>query len=134
MCNSIPTSTGKLPPEFALAKLLQQELNVDIDPGKLRIFIRLGWDRAAPLLHAIHDDGAPEKTIQKYDGATLDRLRDLQDKNNSPAIPAAIAEIERLYDIVGTIRRECGTPWIENEDARRAIKRLCDRADGASST
>jgi hypothetical protein len=37
-------------------------------------------------------------------------------------------EIASLHDLLGTIRRECGTPWIEAEQARKEIARLCARA------
>lgn len=36
----------------------------------------------------------------------------------------AADEIEKLLGILGTIRRECGTPWIAPDDARTAIMRL----------
>jgi hypothetical protein len=48
-------AADRTPPEELLAKLFREDLGVEINPMALRMFIRLRWDRAQVLAHAIHD-------------------------------------------------------------------------------
>lgn len=42
-------------PEKLLAKMFKEDLNVDIEPQALRMFIRMRWDRVSATAHAIHE-------------------------------------------------------------------------------
>lgn len=42
----------------------------------------------------------------------------------------AASELEKCLELIGTIRRECGTPWITDNQARKEIARLVDRFNG----
>jgi hypothetical protein len=42
-------------PEVLLARLFKSDLNVDINPQALRMFVRTRFSRLSPLTHAIHD-------------------------------------------------------------------------------
>jgi hypothetical protein len=45
------------PAEISLAKLLKDDLGVEINPQALRMFIRARWDRVSLLAHVIHSRG-----------------------------------------------------------------------------
>jgi hypothetical protein len=47
--------TPEKDPEVLLAKAFKDDLNVDINPQALRMFIRMRWLRVSGLAHAIHD-------------------------------------------------------------------------------
>jgi hypothetical protein len=60
--------------ERKLAALILTKLDVDIDPAKLREFIKSEWRTIAPLAHIVHS--APDYTKPLYDmpdpsGATM---------------------------------------------------------------
>lgn len=42
-------------PEVSLAKAFKSDLNVDINPQALRMFIRTRWSRISTLAHKIHE-------------------------------------------------------------------------------
>ena len=42
-------------PEVLLSRAFKQDLNVEINPQALRMFIRSRWDRVQKLAHKIHD-------------------------------------------------------------------------------
>lgn len=50
-------ATNCTPPEDRLARMMSNDLGVDIDPKKLREFICLQWYYVAKYAHAIHDAG-----------------------------------------------------------------------------
>ncbi len=45
-------------PEVELAKLIKDSLDIDVQPGILRLFIKAEWDAIARAAHAIHGRGA----------------------------------------------------------------------------
>lgn len=42
-------------PEISLAHAFKSDLNVDINPQALRMFIRTRWSRVSTLAHKIHE-------------------------------------------------------------------------------
>jgi hypothetical protein len=44
-------------PEILLARAFKDDLNVDINPTSLRMFVRARWARVSTLAHKIHDAG-----------------------------------------------------------------------------
>lgn len=50
-----PTYVGKeTPPEELLAKMIKDDIGVDINPQVLRLWVRWRWDRMTPIAHRIH--------------------------------------------------------------------------------
>ena len=47
-------ASAVIDPEIRLANLIKEELNVDINPQALRMFIRSKWNRVSVLAHSIH--------------------------------------------------------------------------------
>lgn len=41
-------------PEFLLARLIQSDLGVGVNPQALRMFVRSRWSKLSPLAHSIH--------------------------------------------------------------------------------
>jgi hypothetical protein len=44
-------------PEEALAALMNKELNVNVSPEAVRLFVLLRWSRISVLAHQVHDNG-----------------------------------------------------------------------------
>lgn len=44
-------------PEKTLAEVMKRDLNVEVSPEALRLFILMRWDRVSLLAHAIHTKG-----------------------------------------------------------------------------
>lgn len=53
MCRE--TGTEEKFPERRLAELFKAELNVDMEPQALRMFVRHNWRLITAYAHAIHD-------------------------------------------------------------------------------
>jgi len=49
-------SNGATVAHQKLAKLMKRELEVDIDPRMLRLFLLAHWSKVQGLAHAIHDN------------------------------------------------------------------------------
>lgn len=52
-------------PEQRLSRLFKSELNIDISPDALRIFVRSQWKLVAAYAHAIHGSTPAEATAAK---------------------------------------------------------------------
>jgi hypothetical protein len=51
---AIAASREQTEPETLLAKLFKDDLNVDMHPQALRMFIRARWSKVSTLAHNIH--------------------------------------------------------------------------------
>lgn len=55
MCGN--PNVKRVKPEQSLSELMHRELDVDIDPVALKLFIRAYWSRVSAYAHSIHENG-----------------------------------------------------------------------------
>lgn len=55
MCGRDRITNTTLGPEYQLAALLSDDLNIYVNPQALRVFLRARWDKVSKLAHEVHD-------------------------------------------------------------------------------
>lgn len=51
------TAASPTAPEKTLAEIMKRDLNVEVNPEALRLFLLARWDRVSLLAHIIHTKG-----------------------------------------------------------------------------